>query len=63
MNTETGQIYHGCAEIEAARKRGEPLEELGSDSDADMEAMLRRRAQLQATRQVIHLGKRRKFAK
>lgn len=45
MNTETGQIYRGVEEIEAARERGEPVVEV-----SNRVAKLMERAQSQPKR-------------
>jgi hypothetical protein len=54
MNTETGQIYHGEAEIQAARERGEPLvylsEEEAKSALYGMNRYDRRRARFGSTR-------------
>lgn len=62
MNTDTGKIYRGEEEIAAAQRRGEPLEILDSDAkDWEIRAMEARSAQIQATRQALSVGKRKKL--
>lgn len=48
MNTDTGQIYRGQADIDAARRRGEPVVEVTERVAATMEAG--NRAQRRAAR-------------
>lgn len=62
MNTTTGQLYSTEQQIVAAVRRGEPLEVLASDAkDWERQQMERRSEQIQQTREVLAVGKRKKL--